>query len=82
MKKTRNLYHYQLRKNRRMAECIKKNVLLDACINDNGDIFKEIRKLRMAAPTVSSVIDGVSSKIENHFAYVYGKQYNSIDDHD
>ena len=65
-----------------MAECIKKNVLLDACINDNGDIFKEIRKMHKAAPTVSSVIDGVSNKIENYFACVYEKLYNSIDDHD
>ena len=29
MKKTRNLYHYQIRKNKRMAECIKKNAILD-----------------------------------------------------
>ena len=46
MKKTRNLYHYQIRENRRMAECIKKNAILDACINDKGDVFKEVREMR------------------------------------
>ena len=34
MKRTRNIYHYQIRKARRMTECIRKNTLLDACINN------------------------------------------------
>ena len=80
MKKTRNVYHYQIRKNRRMDECIRKNTILDACINDKGDIFKEIRKLRKTAPTVSSMINGVTNNLETHFADVYEKLYNSIDD--
>ena len=80
IKKTRNVYHYQIRKNRRMAECIRKNTILDACINDKGDIFKEIRKLRKTAPTVSSMIYGVTNNLEIHFANVYEKLYNSIDD--
>ena len=71
MKRVRNVYHYQIRKNRKMAECIKKNTLLDACINDKGDIFKEIRKLRKTPPIVSSLIDGVANNIEFHFADVY-----------
>ena len=61
-----------------MAECIKKNAILDACINDKGDIFKEVREI--TAPTVSSMIDGVTINIETHFANVYEKLYNSIDD--
>ena len=80
MKKTRNVYHYQIRKNRRMAECIRKNTILDACINDKGDIFKEIGKLRKTAPTVSSMIDGVTNNLETHFANVHEKLYNPIDD--
>ena len=80
MKRTRNIYHYQIRKARRMTECIRKNTLLDACINNNGDIFKEIRKLRRTQPTVSSVIDGNNINIESHFAKVYEKLYNSVDD--
>ena len=82
MKKTGNVYHYQIRKNRRIAECIRKNTILDACINDKGDIFKEIRKLRKPAPAVSSMIDGVTNNLETHFANVYEKLYNSIDDKD
>ena len=80
MKKTRNVYHYQIRKSRKMSECIKKNTLLDACINDNGDIFKEIRKLRKTPPMMSSMIDGVTSNIKSRFAKVYERLYNSVDD--
>ena len=80
MKKTRNQYHYQIRKNRKMTDIIKKNQLLNACINNNGDIFEEIKKLRKALPTVSTMIDGVTCKIESHFANTYRQLYNSIDD--
>ena len=65
-----------------MAECIEKNAILDACINDKGDIFKEVRKMRKISPTVSSMIDGVTVNIETHFANVYDKLYNSIDDNE
>ena len=63
-----------------MAECIKKNVILDACINDKGDISKEVRKMRKTALTVSSMIDGVTINIETQFANVYEKLYNLNDD--
>ena len=63
-----------------MTECIRKNKLLDAFINNNGDFFKEIRKLRKTSPMVSSVIDRNNSNIENHFANAYKKLYNSVDD--
>ena len=53
-----------------MNDIIKKNRLLNACINNNGDIFDEIKKLRKAPPTVPTMIDGVSYKIESHFATV------------
>ena len=64
MKKTRNLYHFQIRKNRKMTDIIKKNTLLDACVNNNGDIFNEIRNLRRSVPTVPSMIDEVTSDVE------------------
>ena len=63
-----------------MTECVRRNTLLDACINNNGDIFKEIRKLRTTPPAMSSVIDGNNTNIEGHFAKVYGKLYNTCDD--
>ena len=63
-----------------MNDIIKKNHLLNACINNNGDIFEEIKKLRKAPLTVSTMIDGVTYKIESHFANTYRQLYNSIDD--
>ena len=39
MKRTRNLYHYAIRKCKKSVEQIKKNKLLDACINGEGNIF-------------------------------------------
>ena len=41
---TCNVYHYQLRKCRRTEDIIKRNKLLDPCINNNGDLFEEIKK--------------------------------------
>ena len=46
MKKTRNVYHFHYRKCKKAQEMIIKNKLLDACINGNGNIFDEIKKLR------------------------------------
>ena len=63
-----------------MAGLLKKNTLLNACITDRGDIFKEIRKIRRAPPATSGNIDGVSCSIESHFATVYEKLFNSVDD--
>ena len=80
MRRSRNVYHYQIRKSRRMTDYIRKNKLLDACFNDNGDIFKEIRKMRKAPTPTASMIDGVTSNIEGHFSTVYERLYNSIDD--
>ena len=82
MKKTRNLYHFQIRKNRKMTDIIKKNTLLDACVNNNEDIFNEIRNLRRTVTTVPSMIDDVTSNVENHFAELYRRLYNSVDDHE
>ena len=45
MKRTRNIYHFHIRKSRRMAELLKKNTLLEACISDRSDIFEESERL-------------------------------------
>ena len=45
-----------------------------------GDIFKDVREMRKTAPTVFSMIDEVTINIETHFANVYEKLCNSIDD--
>ena len=83
MKKCKNLYHYQAKKCLRAQDQIKKSKLLN-CFSDEGpekhDIFKEVKKLRQSTSTVASVIDGHSTKIEDHFSSIYKTLYNSVDD--
>ena len=58
------------------------NKLLDACINGNGDIFKEIKKLRASKPVVAASMDGVKVDIAGHFKTIYSELYNSVNDGD
>ena len=80
MKRTRNLYHLQIRKCKKAAELLKRNALLDSCINGNGDIFSEIRKMRKAPATVVNSVDGVTEDIPGHFASIYTRLYNSVNE--
>ena len=80
MKKTRNIYHLQIRKNKKLAEKLKKNAFLKACIDDNEDIFKLIKKERRTMISLPTTMDGVSINIENHFSGIYKRLYNSVDD--
>ena len=41
MKRTRNIYHLKIRKNKRILYRIKKNTLLKACLTNNGNLFTE-----------------------------------------
>ena len=82
MKRTRNVYHLHIRKNKKMAQTLKRNALLEACISDKDDIFEVIKAQRKAAHTVSTMIDGVNTNIKSHFANIYKQLYNSIDDRD
>jgi hypothetical protein len=59
---------------------LKKNALLDACINGKGDIFTEIRKIRSSPMAVANSIDGVTENIPTHFASIYSKLFNSVDE--
>ena len=80
MKRTRNLYHYQYKKCAKSEAIIKKNKVLDACINGDGDIFKEVKALRKSTEVVSSSMDGVQDNIQEYFKGIYGNLYNSHDD--
>ena len=80
MKRTRNIYHYHLRKCKKSEKVIKKNKLLDACLNGNGDIFKEIKKIRKSSPLVATSIDGETTDIPGYFQKKYKELYNCIDD--
>ena len=61
---------------------VKKNALLNACINNKGDIFDVIKKQRIAGSTVSTMIDGITSDVETYFANTYRKLYNPANDQD
>ena len=76
MKKTRNLYHLHIRKNKRMLDNIKINDLLNGCLNGKGNISGEVKKSRKSQQTFATSIDNVTDNIPRQFATVY------VDDHD
>ena len=81
MKRARNVYHYHVRKLKRSQDAIKRNKLLDACLNGNGELFSEIKKLRNSKPCTANSMDGVRGVgIADHFKSIYSDLYNSVDD--
>ena len=50
---------------------------MSTCLLRNGDLFKEIRKIRKSKPTVANVIDWVYADTPSYFAGIYSKLYNS-----
>ena len=71
MKRTRNLYHYEVRKVKKSEDLVKKNELLDACLNGGGDLFKQMKAIRNTRQVVASTMDGVRQNIPNHFKNIY-----------
>ena len=71
MKRTRNLYHYEVRKLKKSEDLVKKNELLDACLNGGGDLFKQMKAIRNTRQVVASTMDGVRQNIPNHFKNIY-----------
>ena len=59
---------------------MKKSRLLDACLNGEGDLFKEIKTMRKTTTVIADKIDGVSEDIPNHFRSIYSDLYNSVED--
>ena len=80
MKKSRNVYHYQIRKLKKAKDTIAKNKFLEACLDGQKNIFQEIKKLRKEQPTVANSMDGVENDIPNHFKSIYSDLYNSVED--
>ena len=80
MKNTRNIYHYHIRKCKKAENAIRRNKLLDACLNGNGEIFKEIKKMRKSKPVVATSMDGTKHDVEEHFKNIYKELYNSVED--
>ena len=54
MKRSRNKYHYELKKCRKAVDKIRSSKLLDACLNGGGDIFKEIKSMRNVKSVVAT----------------------------
>jgi hypothetical protein len=61
---------------------IKKSKVLNACLNGNGELFKEIKSMRKSKPKVAESIDGVNKNIPDHFENIYKELYNSVHDGD
>ena len=80
MKRTKNIYHYQVKKCQKASNIIKRNNLLNSCLNGESDIFDEIRKLRKSDHISVASIDGVKDNVQEHFATIYKNLYNSVED--
>ena len=81
MKRTRNLYHFMIRKCKRAKDTIVKSKVLDSCLNGNGNLFKEIKKLRKVRSKFATSMDGKTEGIPAHFSDIYSKLYNEAEDH-
>ena len=80
MKRTRNKYHLEIRKKKRLLERIKHDNMLNLCLNKDIDIFKEMRKQRACGKTCATLIDGRSNDIPDYLAGKYEQLYNQVDD--
>ena len=58
---------------------VRKNKLIDACLNGNGDVFEEIRKMRKVNKSLPHTMDG-QTNVTERFKKVYQKLYNSVND--
>ena len=62
---------------------IRTQKLIENCLDDEKDLFREIKKQRGAEVIENVTIDGASGdKIPNKFAGVYRELYNREDDHE
>ena len=80
MKRTRNRYHLVIRRKKRLLQRMKRDNMLQSCINNDGSIFDAIKKQRKCEQTFPSMIDGHTEDIPGYLADKYEKLYNSVDD--
>ena len=81
MKKNRNQFHYQIRKCKRVENFLINQKLIENCLDDNNDLFKEIKRQRGPDTSENVTIDGASGdNIPNKFAEVYEELYNREND--
>ena len=80
MKRTRNLYHFHVRKCKKAEKNVKASKLLEACLNDGNNLFKEIKKQRKTKPKPVNQIDDKNENISDQFGNIYKNLFNSVDD--
>ena len=83
MKVTRNKYHYQIRRCKRIEDFLRNKKIFENCFDNDLDLFKEIKKQRQNGAEIDITIDGSSGKeIPQTFARVYEDLYNNSNDDD
>ena len=81
MKRTRNKYHYQVRKCKRVENFIKNQKIVENCLDNDMDLFAEIKRQRANDNEDDVTIDGSSGKdIPEKFAEVYSELFNRCND--
>ena len=63
-----------------MLDKLKSNGLLEACLNNQNGIFREIKIIRYNKQSFPNNIDGKDENIPQYFANKYENLYNSVDD--
>ena len=84
MRRTKNIFHYQVKKCKKAEEQIRKQKLLSAVLDPDSDVdlFKEMKNMRRSKATTANKIDDKIENIQEHFAGIYRTLYNSVDDYD
>ena len=79
MKSTRNQYHYAIRRVKQQESKIRKDQMLQDCLNGKiNDILKHIKNSRKNKSSYAENIDGISgsNNISSHFQSIYKDIFN------
>ena len=81
MKSTKNKYHYQIRRCKRVEDFIVNQKIIENCFENDNDLFNEIKKHRGANLSEDVTIDGTAGEdIPKTFATIYEELFNREDD--
>ena len=80
MKLSKRQYKFAVRRLKRCQDKINNEKLANALLNNNEDIFKEIKRIRGKTNSYSTKIDDREGpcNIANHFATIYEDLYNNV----
>ena len=83
MKLSRNKFHYQVRKCKRIENFLKNKKTVENCFENDVDLFGEIKRQRNNENADDVTIDGASgSDVPEKFAEVYKELFNRSKDED